>query len=171
MASFHSSGDAANAKLSTAFFTGKIRDSTTKESRKAAESLTILNNQRRNPHNNLLDPRGKRININNIDVGKAKLQVGSTLPGEVLQKISDSITELGDLAMTSAADSGKKGRGPSSSSPFWKNPVEEEVRRDIWRRIELLGKSGKMFEDDRAYVSNESDAVDAEYIVRCADYL
>jgi hypothetical protein len=36
--------------LSERFFKGQIPDRTTKESRKAAESLAILKNGKRNPH-------------------------------------------------------------------------------------------------------------------------
>jgi hypothetical protein len=39
------------------FFEGSIRDRTTKESRKAAETLSLLSNQRRNPHKSLLDSK------------------------------------------------------------------------------------------------------------------
>jgi hypothetical protein len=43
--------------FSNAFFSGRIRDTTTKESRKAAESLAMLSNQRRNPDKHFLNSK------------------------------------------------------------------------------------------------------------------
>ncbi len=99
------------------------------------------------------------MNVNSIDVGKAKVLVEGTLPPNVVQSMSLQGCNVGGECVA-------RKRGALS----WRDPLEEEVIRDIHRRIELLGKSGKMFEDGMQYSRlNNRDVADAECIVRGVD--
>lgn len=101
--------------------------------------------------------QGGKVNLQNIDVGKVRVQIGNTLPPDVVQRIAGS---LADVIFPAA--SAKKSFG-------YKNPVEAEVGEHIWSRIQALGRSGKQFEDGVAYVNDEKEADDARDIVQGID--
>jgi hypothetical protein len=57
---------------------------------------------------------------------------------------------------------GKKG--------LWRDPLEDDVSLDIRRRLDVLGRSGKAFEDNMPYTEfNERDLLDAEHIIKGVD--
>jgi hypothetical protein len=177
------------------FFDGRIKDKTTKESRKAAESLSMLRNQMRNPNKCLLDGKvlapsplrrsllfapdlscliiidvfpcaqGRKASVKSVDVVKAKVLVAGTLPPSVMQKMSDALLNDGFDGDHVPAVMNRKRHGPA-----WQDPLEQDVSRDIQRRIDILGKSGHAFEEGMPYAEyNERDVVDAEHIVRGID--
>lgn len=185
----HSSAPAAVSGLAQAFFSGKIRDRTTKESRKAAEDLSILKNKQKNPGWMPLNSKvrlpvpfgmfqtsfrlimhimqGAKVNLKTIDVNKARGKIAGTMPSDVASSL---VEQAGGGACPSSSSSGFHAAQMQSVGPAaLASPLREEVRRDILRRMEALFKSGKTFEDGAAYVDNERDAEDARLIVQGVD--
>ena len=107
--------------------------------------------------------QGRKVTTKNFDVGKAKVLIAESVPASVVNALCNEVTSgAWDEDSFSVA---KKRHGSS-----WRDPLEEDVSRDIKRRIDVLGKSGRAFEEAMPYSQyNERDVVDAEYIVRGID--
>jgi hypothetical protein len=58
-----------------AFFSGGVKDTTTKQSRKAAEDLAILRSKSKNPSWKPFNSKGTKVNVNMINAGKASVLV------------------------------------------------------------------------------------------------
>lgn len=149
------------AAVADAFFRGQIRDRTTKESRKAAESLAALKTIRKNPSWVPVDNKTrmlKRSSISSSELAKMQAQIGDTVPTEVVQ---DAARHISEMPSSSASDA----KAAAMSSSF-RSPMLCDVEAEIHRRIQALGKSGKMFEEHAAYEQNEQLAADAPLIVQ-----
>lgn len=145
--------------LAQAFFSGQIRDKTTKESRKAAESLAALKTIKKNPTWVPVDNSTKMLKrsaISSSELAKMQAQIGDTVPSEIVMDTARHISE----SSTTASHS----KGMS-----FKNPMLCDVEAEIHRRIHSLGKSGKMFEENASYTHDQQLAADAPLIVQGID--
>ena len=96
--------------------------------------------------------QGCKVNLNSINVAKARAMVKDAVPGSVV----DSLLQ-GQQELPSAQEHGAFARN---------NPIEADVRREINRRIQALSESGQIFEDHAAYNNSEKDAEDARLIIQ-----
>jgi hypothetical protein len=145
-----------------AFFSGAIKDKTTKESRKAAECLSSLRTISKNPSWKPLDSRTRMLkkssaSMQPCELARMKMQIGDTVP------VSGMTRDL------SQDISGNCGSGGTLNRNMSKSPMLVDVESEIQRRIHALGKSGKMFEDHAKYEQDQQMAADAEYLVRGID--
>lgn len=173
--------------LATAFFSGKIKDGTTKESQKAARDLANLKAQNLNPDKPRVDHnvcvyalflfiaciknklkkllrQGKRFNSNRVNVAKARQTLEHKMPRDVLDDLVQSSGRgAADASQSSSSSSGESKRG------FFKDPLEAEAKRDIHRRMQALSQSGQVFEEDRLYKNDATAAEHAKLIVQGKD--
>lgn len=150
------------SQLSRAFFSGGIRDTTTKQSRKAAEDLAILKNKSKNPQWKPLNSKGASVNINTINAAKASVLVRGFAPSSA----ADSLSVASANNQENAASHSQQ---PVDVLHDSNHPVRLEVRMELHRRMEALVKSGQTFEDHAAYVDNDRDAEDARLILQGKD--
>jgi hypothetical protein len=155
-----------------AFFRGEIKDKTTKESRKAAENLALLKTIKKNPKWTPVDNKSKILkktssSLSSTDLAKMRMQIGDTMPGDVVNQMTSDIAE--SSSSSSCSSSLQKNTPNHQSSSAIKSPMLLDVEAEIHRRIQALGKSGKMFEDDARYLQDHQLAADAEFIVRGID--
>lgn len=155
------------SSIAEAFFRGEIRDRTTKESRKAAESLSALKTIKKNPSWVPVDSRTKMLKQSSksglppAELAKMRAQVGDTVPSEVVASTMMRIAEAGSTSSTS--------KDEKMLPQSFKNPMLCDVEAEIHRRIKALGKSGKMFEEGAAYHHDQQLAADAPLIVQGID--
>ena len=161
-----SSSKGGSGSICHAFFSGEIKDRTTKESRKAADNLAVLKTIKKNPAWTPADNKSKMLkkssgSLSSSDLAKMRMQIGDTVPSEVVTRMTSDLAEAcTSLPASSAA---------SSSVSHLRSPMLLDVEAEIHRRIHALGKSGKMFEDNAMYVSDQQLAADAEFLVRGID--
>lgn len=155
-------------KVAEAFFRGEIRDKTTKESRKAADCLSSLKTIKKNPswvpsdsRTKMLKQSSKKGGLPSSELAKMRAQIGDTVPSEIVASTTKEISEQSSL----------DDNAPSSShgNHAFKNPMLCDVEAEIHRRIQVLGKSGRMFEENAAYVHDQQLAADAPLIVQGID--
>ena len=95
--------------------------------------------------------QGLSVNLNSIDVGKAQM------------KVSSALVHGGRGGVPAAGVAAAFGKGGRS------NPLEDEVRRDIHRRIECMAKRGGVVEEGAEFKDCEMDALHARSIVQGID--
>jgi hypothetical protein len=101
--------------------------------------------------------QGNKVNVNSIDVSKAKVTIGSSMPTNILNNL---VRSAGGCS-SSSGRGGKKKQG--------RDPLHDDVVKDIRQRMEALSSSGKQFEEGSAYIDSEEDARNAEYIIQGID--
>ena len=99
------------------------------------------------------------MNLNTINVAKARAMIKDSVPANVV----DSLMQGHDQQSLASSDQASENAAMHGGA---KNPLEMDVRREIHRRIQALCASGKVFEDDAAYQDSEKDAEDARLIVQ-----
>lgn len=151
-----------------AFFRGEIRDRTTKESRKAADCLSALKTIKKNPswvpvdsRTKMLKQSSKKAGLPPAELAKMRALIADTVPSEIVDTTTRQIAE--------ASSSAGGGTASSPSAAQFKNPMLSDVEAEIHRRIQELGKSGKMFEEHAAYNHDVQLAADAPLIVQGID--
>ena len=160
--------------LSQAFFKGEIKDKTTKESRKAAESLALLKTIKKNPSWKPVDTKSKLLKktssqLSSSYLAKMRMQIGDTVPDEVVSSITQDIAGPSSASCSSPLPSSSSSAAAHSMDRQGKNPMLLDVEAEIHRRIHALGKSGKMFEENAPYIQDQQLAADAEFLVRGID--
>jgi hypothetical protein len=80
------------------------------------------------------------------------------MPGSVLNSL---VEQAGGIACNASSS--------MSSADIANNPVREDVRRDILRRMASMSQSGCIFEEGARYVDSTRDAEDARLIVQGID--
>ena len=163
-----SGSSSSSSKICQAFFSGEIKDKTTKESRKAAENLALLKTIKKNPSWKPVDNKSKVLkktgaSLSSSDLAKMRMQIGDTMPSDVVAQITRDIAEETNLNSVS------NGNNNNNNNKGFKSPMLLDVEAEIHRRIHALGKSGNMFEDHAAYVQDQQLAADAEFLVRGID--
>jgi hypothetical protein len=108
--------------------------------------------------------QGGKVNLNTINVAKARAVIKDSVPANV---VDDLMQGHGQLSLSSDQLSFSENTTTTNA----RNPVEADVRRDMHRRIQALCISGKVFEDDAEYQDNEKDAEDAKLIVQVSLYI
>jgi hypothetical protein len=103
--------------------------------------------------------QGNKVNVNSIDVSKAKTAIGNSMPSSILNNL---VRSAGGCASSSSAS----GKGKKQHK---RDPVHDDVVQDIRRRIEVLCNAGQQFEEGAAYIDSEEDAINAGYIVQGID--
>jgi hypothetical protein len=103
--------------------------------------------------------QGIKVNVKNIDVGKARAHVSHTVPEDVLSIISGAADPNDAPSCETASFRGRSSSLLSSSGK--RDPVEAEVGGHIWSRIQALGISGNVFEEGVEYINDEKEADDA----------
>jgi hypothetical protein len=131
--------------MSTSFFTGGIRDRTTKESREAANALASVKTMQRNP---TWVPPKKIASLSTDDISKLKSKVDSSL------LVSSTISTKQEFF---------------KSQHNSKNHLLAEVEQEIKSRIRNLAASGELYEKDADFHNDVQLAADAEYLVRGID--
>jgi len=111
--------------------------------------------------------QGIKVNVKNIDVGKARAHVSHTVPEDVLSIISGAADPNDAPSCETASFRGRSSSLLSSSGK--RDPVEAEVGGHIWSRIQALGISGNVFEEGVEYINDEKEADDAMDIVSGID--
>lgn len=162
--------DATEGMNMNAFFSGKVRDKTTKESRKAADCLSSLKTIKKNPlwmpsdsKTKMLKQSSKNGGLPSSELAKIHAQIGDTMPVEVLANTTKQIAEF------TSSDQPSAGGSSMTGNYAFKNPMLCDVEAEIHRRIQALGKSGKMFEDNAAYLHDQQLAADAPLIIQGID--
>lgn len=154
-----SPGTTAKQSVAQAFFSGQIRDRTTKESRKAAESLAALKTIKKNPSWVPVDSTTKMLKksaITSSELAKMQAQIGDTVPSEI---VMDTARHISESSFSHASHKGLS----------FKNPMLCDVEAEIHRRINALGKSGNMFEENASYAHDQQLAADAPLVVQGID--
>ena len=127
------------------FFRGSIKDSTTKESRKADHALAILRTLQRNPQFVPVDNISKKV---------------KTMSQDEISKLS----KHSSLSMSAASSA--LSATPRKQASSYKSPMLSEVEADIHRRIHALGEAGQRFEPNASFRNDPVLAADAEYLVQ-----
>lgn len=169
-----SKSSSSKKKLVDAFFRGKIRDSTTKESRKAAESLAALKTIRKNPSWVPVDSRTKMLKQSSkaglppAELSKMRAQIGETVPDTIISDVMRDIAEAKQSATLPQKQQHQQQiqTGHNNNN---NNATLCDVEAEIHRRIQALGKSGNMFEEHAAYNHDHQLAADAPLIVQGID--
>ena len=87
------------SKIAEAFFKGEIKDKTTKDSRKAAESLHALKTIKKNPTWVPADNKTKMLKQSSkqglppAELAKMRAQIGDTVPQDVVASTTKEIAE------------------------------------------------------------------------------
>jgi hypothetical protein len=187
---------AHGSAVSRAFFSGGIRDNTTKQSRKAADTVAMFKRKMKNPEWVPVDSRGAKVSLDKVDIAQACLQVKTTIAKNVVQVAApagvpascatDTVVgsilgpQLDSVASTASAGAGISYGKRSSfgggrhcrGDSFTSGPhafMQRDVHADVYRRIRELVASGENFEKGVHYVHGCNDARDAELIIHGID--
>lgn len=171
------------SELSKAFFSGKIRDRSTKESVKAAEEMHYLQRAAKNPGSSVIDNKvlaativirfaqysiidcvfacaqGRKVNVKKLDASKACAALSGKMPADLVKGMLEK-AGLNAQSMQTASSSGASKQ---------KNPLREDVRQDIIRRAEALFENGQTFEEGMTYEDKPTDVEHARLIIQGID--
>ena len=103
-------------------------------------------------------------------MGQARAKIAGSVPSSILNNLVEQAGGAGGGGGTGGGYGNHSGTGASGSGGVrLNNPVREDVRRDILRRMASLSQSGSIFEDGAKYEDSMKDAEDARLIVQGMD--